>query len=660
MRFNWGKLGMLTCLVACVSLTSAGQKGKIRRADSYYREQAYSRALHLYKEAFERDRRNNDLLRHMADAAYKVGDNELALRYYKLLLQRNKTEPADLLGYAQALKKDANYEEAAYWLMEYRDLRNDSLGQNLEDQLAHIEQLLCDSVNFTVSQLNINTYQSELGPVVYGDSLVFCSAGRRSGPRRKSFLDQKPYLKIFAAKMLPDGQLGKPEVFAPNLRTRFHDGPLAIAAGAGKMFVTQNQSSRGIHLDPDRVVQLKIQPAALEDGQWVPTAEFPFNSKKYSVAHPAVNADGTMLVFASNQEGGYGLTDLYISHFDNGNWTMPRNLGPKVNTFDSELFPYIANDSTLYFSSSGLNGLGGLDLFRADLKDGKVVRVENLGAPINSSNDDFSLAFTEGDDKGYFASNRGGKRNDDLYYFERNIVPVPVRVLVQDNNSHEKIQLAQVIAVDEKGDTIAHSLTGSDGAATLNLLNGQAYSLRVSRRSYFESRRDLICDASQKVEVGLHADIQAEDDSVRPIYMDMEDGEPIQILEVYSVHYDLAKWTIRGDAYDILNPIIDFLAEHPDLEVRIESHADCRGSRESNDMLSEKRARIIDNYFISRYIRPERIRYKGFGESRLLNICFDGMKCSEEEHAVNRRSIIKVIRKGAYPEMRLKRTAFYF
>ncbi|WP_170154526.1 OmpA family protein [Mangrovibacterium diazotrophicum] len=632
----------------------------MKRADLYYQDESYYKALRLYEDVFKKDRNNNEALRRMADAAYKAGENDLALRYYKRLIQRDKAEPADLLGYAKALRKDANYEEAAYWLMEYRDLQNDSLGQNFEDQLAHIEQLLQDSVNYTIRPSNVNTHLSELGPVVYGDKLIFCSAGRRSGTKRKSYGEEEPYLKIFASQILPDGQLGTPEVYAPNLRTKAHDGPLAIASEAGKMFVTQNQKFRGVHLDPNKIVQLKIQQASLQDGDWKPSAEFPFNSKKYSVAHPAVNADGRILVFASNQDGGYGLTDLYISYFDRGNWTTPRNLGPLVNTSESELFPYLANDSTLYFSSSGLEGLGGLDLFRADLKDGKVVRVKNLGAPINSSYDDFSMAFTVYDEEGYFASNRGGKRNDDLYYFERNIVPLPVRVIVQDSDSKEKVKLAQVIAVDVNGDTIATSLTGVDGSATLTLNRGEAYSLRVSRRSYFESRMDLVCEKADQVEIDMQADLQAEGDGVRPLYMDMEDGEPIQVLEVYAVHYDLAKWTIRDDAYDILNPIIDVLAENPDLEVRIESHADSRGRRESNNILSDKRAKVIDNYFISRYIRPERIRYKGFGESRLLNICYDGVKCSEEEHAVNRRSIIKVIRKGPYHEMRLKRAAFYF
>ncbi|WP_163710072.1 OmpA family protein [Mangrovibacterium lignilyticum] len=647
-------------------MSSFAQNGKVRRADQFYQEQVYAKALPLYEKAYEKNRGNNELLRKMANTAFHADENELALRYYQRLVARKKDIPADWIAYATVLKKDGNYEESFNWLRKYSALANDSLGRNLEDQLIHIKQLYADSVKFSVTPLSVNTSQSELGPVIYGDSLIFSSAGLHSGARRKSYLDQKPYLKIFSAKILPDGELDEPEPFAPQVRTNFHDGPLAIAADGGKMFVTHNQKPRTIHMLSEQTVQLGIRQAVLQGGQWMPTMDFPFNSKKYSVAHPAVNASGTVLIFASNQPGGYGSTDLYISYFDKGAWSEPKNLGPEVNTKGSELFPCWLADGKLYFSSDGLEGLGGLDLFRADIVDSAVNHVENLGSPINSPADDFGMALLKDEDIGYFASNRkGGKGQDDLYYFERNNIPFPVRMIVSDDNSKEKIQLAEVVVMDSKGDTIAQSLTNIEGVVNFELLPGDGYTMAVSKRNYFNYRQDFVCKeldskATESYEIALQFNPGTEGDGVHPLYMDMEDGEPIQILEVFSIHYDLSQWFIRTQNYDILNPIIDYLVENPDLEVRIESHADCRGSREFNNVLTNKRAKVVNNFFISRYIRPERIRFKGFGESRLLNICYDNVPCDEDEHAVNRRTIIKIVRKGRYYNMRLKRAAFYF
>lgn len=663
MKRTFGKLGLLACMVICVVVPSFAQTGKLRRADQYYEQMLYFKAFPLYQKAYEKDKANNDILRRMAETAYLTGENDLSLRYYKRLITRNRARREDLLGYAKALKKDRNYEEAAFWLAEYNEEGEDSLSHDFQGQLDYISKLYRDSVYCTVSPLKINTKYSELGPLIFGDRLVFCSSGRRTGVVRKSYLDAEPYLKVYSGRILENGQLAQPEIFASRVRSKYHDGPLTIADSMGLMFITQNQKPKGMQLNENKLIQLKIKEARLLMGIWEPTVDFPYNSKKYSVAHPAINESGTTLIFSSNMPGGYGKSDLYVSHWEDGAWSKPVNLGPEINTAGTELFPDQVNDSVLYFSSDYHEGLGGLDIIRAEFKYDGSVDITNPGAPINSSFDDFSTALLEGEYKGYFASNRSG--NDDIYFYEKKNIPIPVRILVSDHESESPVELAEVYVLNELGDTVAHSLTDRQGELDLDLVNGDSYRMLVRKRNYFSYEQDFVCtelspNLTPKYEVALQYDPSTPGDGVRPIYMDMEDGEPIQILEIFAIHYELAQWKIKPKNFDILNPVIDYLAANPDLELRIESHADSRGSREFNDRLSNKRAVIVNNYFVSRYIRPERLKYKGFGESRLLNICYDKIPCSEEEHAVNRRTIIKIVRKGDYHNMRLRRSAFYF
>jgi outer membrane protein OmpA-like peptidoglycan-associated protein len=134
----------------------------------------------------------------------------------------------------------------------------------------------------------------------------------------------------------------------------------------------------------------------------------------------------------------------------------------------------------------------------------------------------------------------------------------------------------------------------------------------------------------------------------------------LQVIEIEYINYGLDKWDIGPDAAVILDKLIDLMKEYPDLEIRVESHTDSRGSDEYNMALSRKRAKAAADYVASKGIDPKKMLYQGFGETKLLNKCTNGVECTEEQHEVNRRSIVKVVRKGEYKERKGTKSIYYF
>jgi Tol biopolymer transport system component len=161
----------------------------------------------------------------------------------------------------------------------------------------------------------------------------------------------------------------------------------------------------------------KVQP----NGNWISNKELSINSTEYSVGHPTLSQDGKWLYFVSDMPGGYGGSDIYMADIlPNGELGTPVNLGSTINTEKHEMFPWVSSQGQLFFSSNGLTGLGGLDIFVAQLdEDGKVKAIKHAGPEINSPKDDFGLIFLSDGTNGYFSSNRdGGKGQDDIYSFK--------------------------------------------------------------------------------------------------------------------------------------------------------------------------------------------------------------------------------------------------
>ncbi|WP_372774049.1 OmpA family protein [Mangrovibacterium sp.] len=655
MRRDVLKIAILVCFVG-LNLLSVAQTTAIMRGDQYYNDQAFAKSIRFYQSAFEKDSTDLEALRRLADATFMANRLDESLQWYARLVNYEDAINQDFLGYANALSQATRYEEAAYWLMRLDSKDpDDEKARAMKQKLMDLLGLFRDSASYTITPLFVNTKDTELGPVIIGDQLVFCSTGLQLGLTGSPFLEDEPYLKLYASDILPDGQVGPPKLFAPTLRSRFHDGPIAYAPKTDQVFITHNHFGSQTQKASDDV-HLKIQRSTREFDRWNYAYELPMNNRKYSVAHPATNSDGSVLIFVSDKMGGYGGTDLYVSRLEKGQWTKPENLGPEINTAENELFPYLAPDSTLYFSSNGHGGLGGLDLFKVLPEGGVYKRVWNLGYPMNSRGDDFGLALTKEGDRGYFSSNReSGKGRDDLYYFVQKIEKVPILFFVTDSESGKPVADVELGVLNANGDTIAMAFGNFEGVSNVDLKDGERCRAFVSRRGYLPAQYELtvkgqIFNSPSQVDIALtpipKGDLPPmELDDQPPFYVSIDPAHPDQINHEYSIYYDFGKWALRPDAFKVLNPLVDYLKKNPELEIRIASYADWRGSKDINRLLSVERARIVNNYFVSRNINPSRIQYSGLGEAPLPDGVTDISRISEKQASENRRTVIRIVRK---------------
>jgi len=647
---------------------SFSQKLTVKLADKSFEEFAYVEAIGLYGYAYDKDTTDNYVIKKLAESNRNIGNTEEVERWLKKLIDRKVAESEDLFNYSQALKSNGKYLEAEQRLKEYSELRPDDGRVNIQvSLLEYIKFLTRDSANYEILNTAINTIGSDLGPAFYKDELVFSSTSIGTKASTTYNWNELPYLHMYSAKIGPYGDLSSPKPFAPHLKTAYHDGPVSINEKKETIYFTRNNTVKGkTSKSREGVVNLKIFEGKLDNGEWNLTGSFRFNSDQYSVGHPSIDKTGTVLYFASDMPGGYGKSDLYFTVFANGSWSKPINLGPKINTEGNEFFPFISYEGVLYFASDSHGGLGGLDIYFSVPERGVFNSIENLGTPTNSPKDDFGLALDSTGMKGYFASNRsGGKGNDDLYFLKIKRVPVIIRGVVKDRETKDVLSDAKISVKNENGETILSSTTRNDGQFEFEVNKGQQYVVNVTKEFYSETEK-IIGTATLRPNDEVYSEIfleeQIDESQIGPAPKSIEEekGEPLQIVEIDYINYDLDKSDVTSAASATLDKLIALLKEYPDLEIRIESHTDSRGSDEYNMLLSKKRARAAFDYVVSKGVDPNRLLYQGFGETKLLNRCSNGVDCTEEEHEVNRRSIVKVVRKGDYKEKRGQKSIFYF
>ena len=251
----------------------------------------------------------------------------------------------------------------------------------------------------------INSQGYDFSPTFYRDGLVFVSSRRQTGPVDESL--GETFFELYFAPLDPNGVPKQPRPFSLAINSRSHEGPVTFNREQNKIYYSSTQG------------RVKIYQAERGELDWENVQPLPFNNEDYTFRHPAISPDGRMLYFASNMPGSKGGLDIWVVLKEGNGWSQPINMGGKVNTPKDEAFPFMHDSGTLFFSSKGHKGYGGLDLFMMDVSGGYFGEVINLGPPFNSKQDDLGIILRPDGKRGYFASNRpGGKGKDDIYYFE--------------------------------------------------------------------------------------------------------------------------------------------------------------------------------------------------------------------------------------------------
>lgn len=505
-----------------MSFSGYGQSVDLRKADDLLKAFKYVKAAKAYKDVF--DKTNSvEALSKLANVYKLMGKGDLAENLYAQLVGMDGAQPEDLLNYAMSLMSNGNYSAASQYAQQYASMvPSDARVSRLLSALSNIDVISADNGACEVKNVgaDVNTEFDDFGPMWYGDGIVFASDrgdgtsnttdGRwgtpegncqtRTGPGGFSSIYEgtgRPYLDMYYS----DGNAcdnSTVRKFAENLNTRLHEAYSSFSADGNTMYFTRdNLINSRVSESSDDIVKLKIYTAENVAGAWVARDELPFNDDEYNTMHPALSADGNALYFSSDMPGGYGSSDIYVSYRVGSSWGRPENLGPDVNTEGREQFPYLASDGTLYFSSDGWGGLGDLDIYSASLDNGVWSGTTNLGAPINSSKDDFGLIIDDSGSAGYLTSRRtGGYGNDDIYCFSC-ANQVSLCANVTDCDTGVPVSGASV-NLTSNGEIVDQAVVDADGNACFMVDPCGTYTVSASSSSYTsgDSKSATACEST--------------------------------------------------------------------------------------------------------------------------------------------------------------------
>jgi len=436
------------------------------------------------------------IYRKLAEAYFNIGEYKKSEDAYKSFVKKKGRNSEDVYKYASVLAINEKYDESEKWMETFYSTSSKDIRAKLHhDNKGFYKTLLKDKNNLIVKNLDYNTFHSDFSPVYYKDKLVFTSSNPNGRPLRKnSNWNNLPFLDLYIATLDENFQLKEVEKFF-NKREGLHRGGSVSFNKSGNYSVyTQNAIVK------DGLYGLKLFSSKLVDGKWSKGEEMVFNKEGYSAGHGTLSPDGNTIVFVSNQEGGKGATDLYISTKDGGSWSEPKNLGNKVNTPGKELFPYFHESGMLFFASDGLLGIGGLDIFTVKLENTSVVgEVRNMGVPVNSSHDDFSLILSADEKSGFFSSNReSGKGSDDIYQFTVLDLRKKIEGIAYDDYGNILSNTA-VILKDESNEFIDSIITDQSGTYSFEVDANLEFQLTGTKEMYEEGTNKASTKTEEEV-----------------------------------------------------------------------------------------------------------------------------------------------------------------
>lgn len=525
---------LLLCFVANIGFA---QKAKLQKANTEFEDFNYNTAIQLYLEILDKADISEAKIK-LAESYRKINNMGEAEFWYGQVVYLPEAKPIYYLYYGKSLQANGKCQLAKKWFEKYSaeepdDLRGQLLANTCDRE--ELEKMLKSRKDFyEIKKLPFNTAFDDFGPTFYKGDVVFASERDNTGPTNRIHeWTGYPFLDLFIisvdtadAEALEFKYEGKPKKYSNRLNTKYHDGPICFNKDESKIFFTRNNldERNRVGKDDEGTIRLKIFTANLEGEKWTEVQGLPFNSDEYSVAHPTLDIDGKTLYFSSDMPGGFGGMDLYYTILEDGQWSPPRNLGPRINTEGHEVFPYVHSSGRLYFSSDGHVGLGMLDLYYIDNNDGVWGPPMNIGFPVNTPSDDFGLILNEEETFGYFSSNReGGVGRDDIYSFKYSVVKV--EVLVYDENTNEPIENAAVLD-DCSG---LEMYTGSNGRVMIELPLNKCCTFTASKETYVDNALESCTNdykASTKVFVKIPLS-QPMDFAIEGLVYDEETGEPL-------------------------------------------------------------------------------------------------------------------------------------
>lgn len=490
----------LFILISCLLFNPAigqesvftGLRADIKRADGYFENQNYRSALDLYLQAEKKGKGGDEISLKIARTFHQLNEPKEASRWFDNYISvHHSLPPNEAYDYAESLASEEKYEEAIKWYKVY--LKFNPGAKSVAEKIwriKNIEYLFADSSYFDVKGVPFNTEYAESSPAYVDEKLIFISNRKLKGgivttdPNTNQAFQALYFTEMSFDSIQGSYSFGKPKPFLKEQNNKLHQGPVAVSGS--KLIFTRN--SDGEDIDGNSTLQLYWVDRIGKS--WKGEHPFEHNNKNYSISHPSLTTDGGELYFVSDMPGGFGGKDLYKCSWQDGKWSEPQNLGQEINTWGDETSPFIHNGQSLYFASNGHAGFGGLDVFKASLRKGLAIDVQNVGYPINTPFDDFGLILNEDGSHGFFASNRSnGGFDDDIFEVVVDLQSYPLLIsgIVKYNNPNwsdaarlEVLPHAQLKLIDNFKETIVYeTYTNLKGEFSISIPYSSMFKIQV-------------------------------------------------------------------------------------------------------------------------------------------------------------------------------------
>lgn len=597
-------------IIVCLLLTAVAagcRTPKLSEADAQFQRGEYYDASVTYKKVYNKLRKKEERPQR-GEVAFKMG------RCYRLLNMSARASAAfqNALRYeypdstthfmlAQALHADGKYAAALRSYDKYLEFcPDDSLAINCAEGCRTAQEIRARGSRYVVKQAKLfNSLRADFCPMYLGadcDQIYYTSTTEKATGDKKSEITGMKNADVFFSKKNEKGEWERPEPVEGELNTEFDEGIVAFSPDAQTMYLTKARR------ELNAPTSVEIYTSTRSDAKWSAPVKFEITADTLSTfGHPAVSPDGEYLYFVSDMPGGYGGKDIWRISLKEKQGSLV-NLGPDINTEGNDDFPYVRSDGSLYFSSDGHPGMGGLDIFRATaVGDPADLRwkVENMGFPINSAGDDFGITFGKGED-GFFSSNRGDARGyDHIYSFEYDPVRITIEGLVMDKDE-EPVKNAIIRIVGNDGSN-QKEVARDDGSFSFALQRGVKYVMLAGAKGYLNQKQEFASDSTM------------EDANYWVEFILPSISKPSVVENIF---YDYDKADLRPESKTALNELIAVLHDNPNVTIEMASHTDRWGSDAYNINLSERRAKSVVDYLVENGISRDRLQPHGYGKSR--------------------------------------------
>lgn len=576
---------------------------KLSEANEQYDRGEYFDAAATYRKVYnkltkkeERDLRGQVAFK-MGLCYSKLNMFARASAAYQNALRYNYPDSTAIFRLAHSLQSEGKYPQAKKSYEEFLALKPN-------DQLSSEGIRGCDlaikwkkqPTRYVVKNAKLfNSRRSDYAPMFNTDedALYFTSSTEKALGTKKSEITGTKNGDIYFSKKNERGEWQRPEPIEGEVNTEFDEGIISFSPDGSTMYLTKARR------EPNANTSVEIYTSQRSDAKWSAPVKYEITADTLSAyGHPAISPDGVYMYFASDMPGGYGGKDIWRVNLKERSGSL-ENLGEQINTPGDEMFPYVRKENVLYFSSDGHAGMGGLDIFKATQTQSGHWNVENMGAPINSSNDDFGITFGKGE-YGYFSSNRNdGRGYDHIYSFDLPEIKVWITGSVLDKDE-EPVKNAIIRIVGNDGSN-QKEVAKDDGTFKFKLDRGVHYVMLAGGRGYLNAKQEFISDI-------------AEEDAEYNVDFTLASINKPQVVE--NIFYDFDKATLRPESKKALDEMAQMLRDNPNVVIEMASHTDRIASQDYNQKLSLRRAQSVVDYLISAGVKKDRLQAQGYGKLR--------------------------------------------